>query len=93
MSKSKVIVLKWRKSELTDFADPYRIKANCENLCYIEWKKMEVLNEFKYLGLVLCKNKNIRDRHKRICFKEKSAWILITNTEREANKHGNNFAM
>ncbi len=53
---SKVMVCEWSRSEVVDFVCPYRVGIECEKECKIilNGEEMEV-NEFKYLGSVMCK--------------------------------------
>ena len=57
INKSKVMVFERRKTESIDFARPYRVQRQEECKCRIvmEGAKLEEVNEFKYLGSVLCK--------------------------------------
>ena len=55
--KSKVMVFERRKTEVIGFDVPYRIRLENERKCKIvmDGKCLEEVNEFKYLGTVLCK--------------------------------------
>ena len=57
VSKSKVMVFERRKSEIIQFADQYRMRVESQKQCKIMMNEqiMEEVNEFKYLGSVLCK--------------------------------------
>ena len=55
--KSKVMVFERRKTEVIEFDRQYRIRLENERVCKIvlDGKFLEEVNEFKYLGTVLCK--------------------------------------
>ncbi len=46
------------RSEVVDFVCPYRVGIECEKECKITFngEEMEEVNEFKYLGPVMCKH-------------------------------------
>ncbi len=46
------------RSEVMDFVCPYRVGIECENECKIilNGEEMEEVNEFKYLGSIMCKH-------------------------------------
>ncbi len=46
------------RSEVEDFVCPYRVGIECEKECKIilNGEEMEEVNEFKYLGSVMCKH-------------------------------------
>ncbi len=57
-SKSKVMFFERAREQTIDFAKPYRVGTGAKPECKI-WlgkKKMEEVNEFKYLGTILCKH-------------------------------------
>ncbi len=57
-SKSKVMVFERAREQTIDFAKPYRVGTEAKSECKI-WlgkEKMEEVNEFKYLGTILCKH-------------------------------------
>ncbi len=57
-SKSKVMVFERAKEQTINFAKPYRVGSDAVLGCKI-WlgkEKMEEVNEFKYLGTILCKH-------------------------------------
>ena len=58
VNKSKVMVFERSKSEVVDFACPYRIRVECPKECKIRLngEQMEEVQEFKYLGSILCKH-------------------------------------
>ena len=58
VAKSKVMVFERRKSEVIDFANPYRVNEQCVYECGINLggERLEEVKEFKYLGTVLCKH-------------------------------------
>ena len=55
--KSKVMVFERRKSDVIDFARPYRVSEQCVMECKIDMDgvRLEEVKEFKYLGTMLCK--------------------------------------
>ena len=57
-NKSKVMVFERSRSEVVDFADKYRVKTECPRECSIvlNGKELEEVDEFKYLGSVMCKH-------------------------------------
>ncbi len=57
VNKSKVMVCEWSRSEVVDFVCPYRVGTECEKerKIILNGEKMEEVNEFKYLGSVMCK--------------------------------------
>ncbi len=58
VNKSKVMVCERSSSEIVDFVCPYRVGIECEKECKIilNGEEMEEVNEFKYLGSVMCKH-------------------------------------
>ncbi len=57
-SKSKVMVLERTREQTINFAKPYRMGSEAILECKI-WlgkERMEEVNEFKYLGTILCKH-------------------------------------
>lgn len=58
VNKSKVKVFGRSKSEVANFDCPYRLKVECPKECNIKLngERMEEVNEFKYLGSILCKH-------------------------------------
>ncbi len=56
VNKSKVMVCERSRSEVVDFVCPYRVGIECEKECKITLndEEMEEVNEFKYLGSVMC---------------------------------------
>ncbi len=50
-------------SSVIEFGNPYRVRTECEKQCKIKLtnngKIMEEVNEFKYLGLILCKHESM----------------------------------
>ncbi len=52
------MVCEQSRSEVVDFACPYRVGIECEQECKIilNGEEMEEDNEFKYLGSVMCKH-------------------------------------
>jgi len=68
VGKSKVMVFERRKSEVIEFADQYRMRLESQKQCKImmNGQIMKEVNEFKYLGFLLCKygsmEGEIRDR-------------------------------
>ncbi len=61
VKKSKVVVFEREKHDLIEFKNPYRLRTECEKQCEIKLKGllMEEVNEFKYLGLILCKHESM----------------------------------
>ncbi len=57
VGKSKVIIFEKRKSEVIEFANQYRMRAENQRQCKIRMSGqiMEGVNEFKYLGSIFCK--------------------------------------
>ncbi len=57
VNKSKVMVCERSRSEVVDFVCPYRVGIECQKECKIilNGEEMEEVNEFKYLGSVMCK--------------------------------------
>ncbi len=53
-----VIVYDWSRSEGVDFVHPCRVGIECEKECKIIFngEEIEEVNEFKYLGSVMCKH-------------------------------------
>ncbi len=66
--KSKVMVLERAREQPINFAKPYRVglEAILECKIWLRKERMEVVNEFKYLGTILCKHgsmkREIRER-------------------------------
>ncbi len=60
--KSKVMVFERARKQTTDFAKPYRVgsKAIPECKIWLGREKMEEVNEFKYLGTMLCKHGSMK---------------------------------
>ncbi len=59
--KSKVMVFKRAREQTIHFAKPYRVGSETMAGCKI-WlgkEKMEKVNEFKYLGTILCKHRSM----------------------------------
>ncbi len=58
VNKSKVMVCEWSRSEVVDFVSPYRVGVECEKECKIilNGEAIEEVNEFKYLGSIMCKH-------------------------------------
>ncbi len=58
VNKSKVMVCERSRSEV-DFLCPYRVGIECEKVCKIilNAEEMEEVNEFRYLGSVMCKHR------------------------------------
>ncbi|MCP5003018.1 MAG: hypothetical protein GY941_03575 [Planctomycetes bacterium] len=58
VGKSKVMVFERAEGEVIDFATPYRVGVPNESRCEIMLGRemMEEVDEFKYLGTVLCKH-------------------------------------
>ena len=52
VNKSKVLMFKRSKSEMTDFECPYKLRVECSN----ESEIMEEVHVLKYLCLILCKH-------------------------------------
>ncbi len=54
--KSKVMIFERPREQTIDFAKPYRLGSEVTLGCkiWIGKEKMEVVNEFKYLGTILC---------------------------------------
>ncbi len=52
------MVCEWSRSEVVDFVCPYRVGIKCEKECKIilNGEAMDEVNEFKYLGSVMCKH-------------------------------------
>ncbi len=62
-SKSKVMVFERAREQTTDFAKPHRVGSEAKLGCKI-WLgkvKMEEVNEFKYLGTILCKHGSMEE--------------------------------
>ena len=57
VNKSKVIVFERSRSEVVDFECPYRVRVECpkELDIRLNGEIMEEVDEFKYLGSILCK--------------------------------------
>ncbi len=57
VNKSKVMVCERSRSEAVDFVCPYRVGTECEKRMQnnFECEEIEEVNEFKYLGSVMCK--------------------------------------
>jgi len=74
VGKNKVMIFERRKSEVIKFADQYRTRVESQKQCKITMNEpiMEEVNEFKYLGSVLCKYGSMEGEIR----------------EREANKEG-----
>ncbi len=58
VNESKMMVCEQSRSEVVDFVCPYRVEIECEKECKIilNGEEMEEINEFKYLGSVMCKH-------------------------------------
>ena len=71
---SKVMVFERRKTEVTVFDRQYRIRMENEDRCKIVrgGKCLEV-NEFKYLGIVLCKYRSMEGEIKERAVKGRQA--------------------
>ncbi len=52
------MVCEQSRSEVVDFVCPYRVGIECEKECKIilNGEEMEEVNDFKYLGSVMCKH-------------------------------------
>ncbi len=61
-SKSKVMVFERAREQTIDFAKPYRVESEAIPECKIRLgkEKMEEVNEFKYLGTILCKHGSMK---------------------------------
>ncbi len=53
-----MLVCELSRSEVVDFACPYRVGIECKKECKIilNGEEMEEVNEFQYLGSVMCKH-------------------------------------
>ncbi len=61
--KSKVMVFETAREQTSNFTKPYRVGSEAIPNCKI-WlgkEKMEEVNEFKYLGTILCKHVSIEE--------------------------------
>jgi len=58
VKKSKVMIFEREEHDVIDFGNPYRVRTECKKQCKIKLggQIMEEVNEFKYLGLILCKH-------------------------------------
>ncbi len=58
INKSKVMVFERSKSEVVDFACPYRVRVECPKECEIRLngEKVEEVHELKYLSLIIWKH-------------------------------------
>ncbi len=93
VNKNKVMVYERSRSEVVDFVCPYRVGTECEKECKIilNGEKMEEVNEFKYLGSVMCKHGGTEERQEKerkgIAMK-KGGGVFGTNHEWQKCEHG-----
>ncbi|KAK3896274.1 hypothetical protein Pcinc_000018 [Petrolisthes cinctipes] len=64
VGKSKVMVFEKTKTEVIDFATPYRVAVPTGTECEITLggERMEEVREFKYLGTVLCNHGSMEEK-------------------------------
>ena len=57
MCKNKLIVSEKKTSEVSDFADPFIVRTECQNQRMITLNEqfIEQVNEFIYIASILCK--------------------------------------
>ncbi len=89
-SKSKVMVFEKAREQTIDFAKPYRVGSEDIPECKI-WlgkEKMEEVNEFKYLGTILCKHGSMEGEIRERTVKGRQVMGALESYERKKCKHG-----
>ncbi len=87
---SKVIAF-WRaREQIINFAKSYRVRSEAIPGCKI-WlgkEKMEAVNEFKYLGTILCKHGSMEGERRERTVKGRQVIGLLESFENKKCKHG-----
>ncbi len=88
--ESKVIVFERAREQTIDFAKPYRVGSEAILGCKI-WlgkERMEEVNEFKYLGTILCKHGSMEGEIRERTVKDRQVMGALESHERKTSNHG-----
>ncbi len=88
--KSKVIVFERAREQTIDFAKSYRVGSEAIPDCkiWLRKEKMEEVNEFKYLGTILCKHGSMEGEIRKRTVNGRQVMGALESYERKKCKHG-----
>lgn len=84
-----------KKSEVTDFADLYTVRTECQKQCMIRLNRqtMDEVNEFKYLGSTLYEDRSMEGKMRASFIEKESGRIIRTCDKRENSEHESKIAL